>query len=87
MKQAARKRHGLRKSEIEARYNDEIGEIELFEFLEVVEEVTDPEAQISFDQGLARSEYDPEAEVGDEIGVKMDTSPTSAASSRRPPSR
>jgi len=71
MKQAARKRHGLEK-EIEARYNDELGEIELFEFLEVVDEVTDPEAQISLER--AHRELDPEAEVGDEIGVKMDTS-------------
>jgi N utilization substance protein A len=70
MVQAARKRHGLEK-EIEARYNDEIGEIELFEFLEVVERVTDRESQIALE--IARAEYDPEAEVGDEIGVKMDT--------------
>jgi len=71
MKQAARKRHGLEK-EIEARYNDELGEIELFEFREVVEEVSDPTSQIEF--AKARAEYDPEAEVGDEIGIKMDTS-------------
>ena len=70
MKQAARKRHGQEK-EIEARYNDELGEIELFEFREVVDEVTDDETQIEI--GLARSDYDPEAELGDEIGVKMDT--------------
>jgi len=71
MKQAARKRHGQEK-EIEARYNDELGEIELFEFLEVVEEVEDPAAQIGLQR--ARAEFDPEAEIGDEIGVKMDTS-------------
>jgi N utilization substance protein A len=71
MKQAARKRHGLEK-EIEARYNDELGEIELFEFKEVVEAVTDPAAQIALD--VARADYDAEAEQGDEIGVKMDTS-------------
>ncbi len=71
MKQAARKRHGQEK-EIEARYNDELGEIELFEFLEVVEDVTDRGSQIGLD--VARAEYDPEAEVGDEIGVKLDTS-------------
>jgi len=45
MRQAARRRYGQEK-EIEARYNDEIGEVELFEFREVVEEITDPEAQI-----------------------------------------
>ncbi len=70
MKQAARKRHGQEK-EIEARYNDELGEIELFEFLEVVEEVNDPDSQIGLKR--AQAEFDPEAEVGDEIGVKMDT--------------
>jgi N utilization substance protein A len=71
MKQAARKRHGLER-EIEARYNDELGEIELFEFREVVEAVTDPDSQIILTE--ARASYDPEAEPGDEIGVKMDTS-------------
>jgi N utilization substance protein A len=71
MKQAARKRHGQER-EIEARYNDELGEIELFEFREVVEEITDRDAQILLAD--ARQSYDPEAEPGDEIGVKMDTS-------------
>jgi N utilization substance protein A len=71
MKQAARKRHGQDR-EIEARYNDELGEIELFEFMEVVEEVTDAQSQVAL--AAARIDYDPEAEIGDEIGVKMDTS-------------
>jgi len=70
MVQAARKRHGQDK-EIEARYSEELGEIELFEFMEVVEVVTNRESQISHSVALA--EYDPEAEIGDEIGVKMDT--------------
>ncbi|HEB89275.1 MAG TPA: transcription termination/antitermination protein NusA [Deltaproteobacteria bacterium] len=71
MRQAARKRFGQDK-EIEARYNDEIGEVELFEFREVVEEITDPETQILIEE--AKREYDPEVEPGDEIGVKLDTS-------------
>jgi N utilization substance protein A len=71
MRQAARKRFGQDK-EIEARYNDEIGEVELFEFREVVDEITDPETQIAI--VVARRDYDPEVEVGDEIGVKLDTS-------------
>ncbi len=70
MVQAARKRHGQEK-EIEARYSEELGEIELFEFMEVVEDVDDPKSQIAL--AVARAEYDPEAEVGDDIGVKMDT--------------
>ncbi|MEE3326259.1 MAG: transcription termination factor NusA [Myxococcota bacterium] len=71
MIQAARKKHGQEK-EIEARYNVELSEIELFEFKEVVENVSDASSQVSLQS--ARGEYDPEAEVGDEIGVKMDTS-------------
>ena len=71
MRQAARKRFGQEK-EIEARYNDEIGEVELFEFREVVEEITDPDTQILI--GTAKRDYDPEVEAGDEIGVKLDTS-------------
>jgi N utilization substance protein A len=71
MRQAARKRFGQDK-EIEARYNDEIGEVELFEFREVVSEITDPETQILI--GEAQRDYDPEVEEGDEIGVKLDTS-------------
>ncbi len=71
MRQAARKRFGQDK-EIEARYNDEIGEVELFEFREVVEAITDAETQILLPDAIR--DYDPDVEVGDEIGVKLDTS-------------
>jgi N utilization substance protein A len=70
MKQAAHRKYGLEK-EIEAHYNDETGEIEVFDFRTVVEQVTDPDGQVSFE--LARAQYDPEAEIGDSIGVKIDT--------------
>jgi len=70
MLQAARKRFGQDK-EIEARYNDEIGEVELFEFREVVETITDRDSQILIAE--AQRDYDPDVEVGDEIGVKLDT--------------
>ncbi|MBW1684087.1 MAG: transcription termination/antitermination protein NusA [Deltaproteobacteria bacterium] len=73
MKQAARRDQGAEK-EIEARYNEELGEIELFEFREVVEnpeDVEDESTQIHLEYA---HEFDPEAELGDEIGVKMDTS-------------
>lgn len=70
MLQSARKRFGQEK-EIEARYNDEIGEVELFEFREVVESITDPDSQILIAE--AQRDYDPDVEVGDEIGVKLDT--------------
>jgi len=70
MKQAARKERG-QEMEIDARFNEELGEIELFEFREVVDEVSDSTTQIT--QEEARR-FDSDAEVGDEIGVKMDTS-------------
>ena len=70
MVQAAHKKYGLEK-EIEARFNDENGEIELFEFRTVVSNVTDRATQISV---YNAQEYDAEAEVGDEIGVKLDAS-------------
>jgi N utilization substance protein A len=70
MKQAARRERGL-ETEIEARFNEELGEVELFEFREVVEKVTDPSMQIAIGDS---KEFDPDAEIGDEIGVKMDTS-------------
>jgi N utilization substance protein A len=69
MKQAARRKYGQEK-EIEARFNEELGEIELFEFRTVVENLTDPENQILLAPARA---LDPEAEEGDQIGVKLDT--------------
>jgi len=69
MVQAARKKFGQEK-EIEARFNRETAEIELFEFREVVERITDPTTQIVMERAR---EFDPDAELGDEIGVKLDT--------------
>jgi len=70
MKQAARRERG-QETEIEARFNEELGEVELFEFREVVESVEDESRQITLADAGA---FDPEAELGDEIGVKLDTS-------------
>ena len=67
MMQAARKRFGQEK-EIEARFNEETSEIELYEFRSVVEEVTDGESQIELP---AARELDPEIEPGDEIAVRL----------------
>jgi len=57
--------------DLEAHYNAEIGEVELFEFVTVVDEVQDSYREIELDE--AREE-DPEVEVGDSIGMKMDAS-------------
>ncbi len=69
LKQAARRKYGLERA-IEAQYNQELEEIELFEFKMVVDAITDPDTQILLADARAD---DPEAEVGDEIGVKLDT--------------
>jgi len=55
--------------DLEAHYNAEAGEVELFEFVTVVEEVQDSYREIELDE--AREE-DPEVEIGDSIGMKMD---------------
>jgi N utilization substance protein A len=67
---AARRKFGQER-EIEAQFNQDTGEIELFEFKSVVETVSDPHAEISL--GEAR-ELDPEVELDDQVGVKLDTS-------------
>ena len=66
---AARKKLGA-KVELESKYNEEAGELEVFQFKTVVEKVVDPETQISLEQ--ARHELDEEAEPGDSLGMKVD---------------
>jgi transcription termination/antitermination protein NusA len=55
--------------DLEAHFNHESGEVELFEFVTVVDEVTDSYKEI--DQEEAR-EIDPDVEIGDSLGMKMD---------------
>jgi len=57
---------------LEAKFNPDVGEVELFKILTVVEEVTDPETQIT--QENARANLDPDAEIGDELLEKLDQS-------------
>lgn len=65
---AARKRFGMAR-DLEAHYNEELGEVELFEFRTVVDEIDDEETQILFHEAR---DLDPECEVGDSLGIKMD---------------
>ena len=55
---------------IEAQYNSELGEVELFRSLTVAEEVTNPEIEVSLED--ARQNLDAEAQVGDELLQKLD---------------
>ncbi|MGB9499339.1 MAG: transcription termination factor NusA [Dissulfuribacterales bacterium] len=69
LRSAAKKQFG-NQIDIEIQYNDETGELEVFQFKEVVENVTDPAFQINMKDGR---ELDPECEIGDSLGTKMDT--------------
>lgn len=57
--------------ELEAHYNVEAGEVELFEFVTVVEEVQDSYKEIDLEEAR---EIDPDVEIGDSLGMKMDAS-------------
>ncbi len=65
---AARKKLG-QDYDLEVNFNEEMGEIEVFEFKEVVEEVTNEHLQISLEEA---HDVDPESQVGDSLGLKMD---------------
>lgn len=67
---AARKKYGTYR-EIEPQYNEETGEVELYEFKEVVtrEEYIDEEVEIPQDEAL---KLDPEAQLHDSIGIKIE---------------
>ena len=68
---AARKKLGSH-VDIEARYNEEAGEIEVFQFKTVVDKILDPDMQVSLEQ--ARRNLDEEAQRGDSLGMKIETS-------------
>lgn len=67
---AARKKLGAR-ADIEVHYDEKTGEIEVFQFKEVVSEVVDPDVELTIEEGL---KYDPDCEEGDSLGLKLDTS-------------
>ena len=66
---AARKKFGPDK-DIEAQFNEVDEEIELFEFLNVVENPTDPLLEIGLEEA---KKHDPDCEIGDSIGLKMNS--------------
>src|SRR5881409_457550 len=68
---AAKKTFGHQRK-IEAQFNPEIREVELFEAKAVVETVQDPAVEVTLDE--AREALDPDAEIGDELLSKLDSS-------------
>ena len=71
MVSAAKKMFGHQRK-IEAQYNPELGEVELFEAKLVVEEIQDAAVEITLEE--ARENLDPDAQLGDELLSKLDTS-------------
>ncbi len=65
----ARKKYGLTR-DIEARFNEDSGEVDLYQFMNVVEAVSDSNKELSVDEAKT---YDPQVQVGDSIGIKLDT--------------
>ena len=68
LRSAARKKFGTR-VDIEVRYNEEVGEIEIFQFKDVVEKVTEPDLEIDLEEGR---KLDSGCQLGDSLGAKMD---------------
>ncbi len=66
---AARKKIGAR-ADIEVHYDSKSGEVEVFHFKEVVEEVEFEDSELTLEEGY---EYDPECEIGDSLGIRIDT--------------
>ena len=66
---AARKKLGTR-ADIEVHYDEKNGEVEVFQFKEVVSEVDDPDVELTLEEGLL---YDSACEIGDSLGIKVDT--------------
>src|SRR6185503_7726694 len=68
---AAKKKFGHQRK-IEAQFNPEIGEVELFEAKTVVDAGQDEATEITLNE--ARDTLDPDAQVGDELLCKLDSS-------------
>jgi N utilization substance protein A len=66
---AARKKIGPR-ADIEVHYDVKSGDVEVFHFKEVVGEVEYADSELTLNEGY---EYDPECEIGDSLGIRIDT--------------
>jgi N utilization substance protein A len=69
VRSAVRKKYGNRR-EIEVQFSEESGEVEVFQYRTVVDEVYDEETEITLEDARR---LDPEIELDDDLGEKMDT--------------
>jgi N utilization substance protein A len=68
VRSAARKKFGSRR-DMEVQFNDELGEVEIFQFRNVVEKIEDEQTEVLLEEAHT---LDPDAQVGDELGTKME---------------
>ncbi|MBE7479843.1 MAG: transcription termination/antitermination protein NusA [Polyangiaceae bacterium] len=66
--------------ELEARFNEDSGHIDLFQYMTVVEEVADPEREIAID---VAKKHGLEAEIGEELGFQVFWHPRDAEKARQ----
>lgn len=64
----ARKKFGIQ-GEYEARYNEDDGEVEIYQYKNVVDKVRDSIVEIDFE---AAKKLDEDCELGDQLGLKID---------------
>lgn len=72
MKSAARKTYG-NDLNIEAKFNPETAEVDIYEIRTVVAEIENPDTEVTLE--AARERYDPESQIGDELLTKLETAP------------
>lgn len=73
MLSAARKKLGL-DADLEAKYNDEAGEVEVYEFLRIVkDDAQKKQGEIAFKDALKLDPELSEEAVGEDLGVKLDS--------------
>ncbi len=77
---AAKRTFGMSR-ELEARFNDETGNVDLYQFMTVVNEVEDPEREISIED--ARRYGFEDAEVGEDLGFQIFYLPEDAEEARK----
>ncbi|PIE57155.1 MAG: transcription termination/antitermination protein NusA [Desulfobulbus propionicus] len=69
VRSAVRKKYGARR-DIEVQFNEELGEIEVFQYRTVVAEVEDEETEIALEEARL---LDPDVEIDDDLGEKMNS--------------
>lgn len=72
MLSAARKKHGPN-ADLEARFNPDIGEVEVYEFRRIVKDATHADNEIAFQDAKKLDPELSEDAVGEDLGIKLDS--------------